>query len=111
MRIIAVITDACSSAAPSCTRRTRRAATDRPGSRPAAVRDGARASGRKRAGVESAEPLILHTRGVGFYNDGTVATRVTYRPASPHVGRKAVRFVDETGEDVRLPRTMDLPRE
>jgi hypothetical protein len=63
------------------------------------------------AEVESVQAVILHTPAVGFYNDVTAAIRVIYRPTSPQVGQKAVRFVDEKGEDVQLPRAVDLPRE
>ena len=63
------------------------------------------------AAVESVQAVILHTPAAGFYNDATAAIRVIYRPTSPQIGQKAVRFVDEKGQDVQLPRTIDSPRE
>lgn len=63
------------------------------------------------AEIESVQAVILHTPAVGFYNDATAAIRVIYRPTSPQIGQKAVRFVDERGQDVPLPRAIDPPRE
>ena len=41
----------------------------------------------------------------------TAAIRVIYRPAATQVGQKAVRYVDEHGVDVTLPRDVDRVRE
>jgi hypothetical protein len=54
---------------------------------------------------------VLHSPAVGFYDDQTAAIRVIYRPTAKQVGQKAVRYVDERGEDVKLPRDVDRPRE
>ncbi|HJV97214.1 MAG TPA: hypothetical protein VJ608_14305, partial [Albitalea sp.] len=63
------------------------------------------------AEVESVQPVVLHSPAVGFYNDATAAIRVIYRPTARQVGQKAVRYVDERGEDVTLPRDVDRLRE
>ena len=63
------------------------------------------------AEVESVQAVILHSPAVGFYNDATAAIRVIYRPNAKQVGQKAVRYIDERGEDVILPRDLDHPRE
>jgi hypothetical protein len=41
----------------------------------------------------------------------TAAIRVIYRPNAKQVGQEAVRYIDERGEDVILPRDLDRPRE
>ncbi len=63
------------------------------------------------AEVESVDAVVLHSPAVGFYNDSTAAIRIIYRPNAKQVGQKAVRYVDERGEDVTLPRDVDLPAE
>lgn len=63
------------------------------------------------ADVEAVQPVILHSPAVGFYNDASAAIRVIYRPNSRQVGQKPVRYLDERGEDVPLPRDVDRPRE
>jgi hypothetical protein len=63
------------------------------------------------AEVESVQPVVLHTPAVGFYNDATAAIRVIYRPNAKQVGQKTVRYVDEQGKDVELPRDVDRLRE
>jgi hypothetical protein len=63
------------------------------------------------ADVEAVQPVILHSPAVGFYNDATAAIRVIYRPNSRQVGQKPVRYVDERGDDVTLPRDVDRVRE
>ena len=63
------------------------------------------------AEVESVQPVVLHTPAVGFHNDSTAAIRVIYRSNAKQVGQKAVRYVDELGRDVDLPRAVDLLRE
>lgn len=63
------------------------------------------------AEVESVQAVVLHSPAVSFYNDATAAIRVIYRPNAKQVGQKAVRYVDERGEDVKLPRDVDRPRE
>lgn len=61
--------------------------------------------------VEAVQAVVLHSPAVGFYNDATAAIRVIYRPNAKQVGQKAVRYVDERGEDVTLPRDVDRPHE
>jgi hypothetical protein len=61
--------------------------------------------------VEDVRAVVLHSPAVGFYNDATAAIRVIYRPNARQVGQKAVRYVDERGEDVKLPRDVDRPHE
>ena len=63
------------------------------------------------ADVESVAPVILHSPAIGFYDDVTAAIRVIYRPVATQVGQKAVRYVDERGADVALPRDVDRVRE
>jgi hypothetical protein len=63
------------------------------------------------ADVESVAPVILHSPAIGFYDDVTAAIRVIYRPLATQVGQKAVRYVDERGADVALPRDVDRVRE
>jgi hypothetical protein len=63
------------------------------------------------AEVEAVQPVLLNSPAVGFYNDTTAAIRVIYRPTSRQVGQKAVRYLNERGEDVALPRDVDPPRE
>jgi len=63
------------------------------------------------ARVEAVQPVILHSPAVGFYDDATAALRVIYMPDERQVGQKAVRYVDERGIDVTLPRDVDPPRE
>lgn len=63
------------------------------------------------ADVETVQAVVLHSPAVGFYNDETAAIRVIYRPNAKQVGQKPVRYVDERGEDVKLPRDVDRPRE
>ena len=63
------------------------------------------------AEVEAVQAVVLHAPAVGFYDDQTAAIRVIYRPTAKQVGQKAVRYVDERGEDVKLPRDVDRPRE
>lgn len=63
------------------------------------------------ADVEAVQPVVLHSPAVGFYDDATAAIRVIYRPNAKQVGQKPVRYVDERGEDVKLPRDVDRPRE
>lgn len=63
------------------------------------------------AEVEATEPVVLHSPAVGFYDDATAAIRVIYRPIAKEVGQKAVRYVDERGDDVKLPRDVDPPHE
>lgn len=65
----------------------------------------------KNAEVESVQPVLLHSPAVGFYNDTTAAIRVIYRPTGEEGGKKAVRYLNERGEDVALPRDLDVPRE
>lgn len=59
------------------------------------------------AEIESVQPVLLHSPAVGFYNDTTAAIRVIYRTNAKQVGQKAVRYIDERGEDVALPRDVD----
>lgn len=63
------------------------------------------------AEVESVQPVVLHTPAVGFHNDMTAAIRVIYRSNAKQVGQKAVRYVDEQGKDVDMPRVVDRLRE
>jgi len=63
------------------------------------------------AEVEAVQAVVLHSPAIGFYNDATAAIRVIYRPNAKQVGQKAVRYIDERGEDVILPRDLDRPRE
>jgi hypothetical protein len=63
------------------------------------------------AEMEAVQAVVLHSPAVGFYNDAMAAIRVIYRPLVKEMGRKAVRYVDERGEDVELPRDVDRPRE
>jgi hypothetical protein len=63
------------------------------------------------AEVESVQAVVLHSPAVGFYNDATAAIRVIYRPNANQSGQKAVRHIGERGEDVKLPRDVDRPRE
>jgi hypothetical protein len=63
------------------------------------------------ARVEAVQPVILHSPALGFYDDATAALRVIYQPDARQVGQKAVRFIDERGVDVTLPRDVDRPRE
>jgi hypothetical protein len=63
------------------------------------------------ASVESVEAVVLHSPAVAFYNDATAAIRVIYRPNAKQVGQKAVRYIDERGEEVILPRDVDRLRE
>jgi histone H3/H4 len=61
--------------------------------------------------MESVRPVVLHSPAVGFYNDATAAIRVIYKPYAKQVGQKAVRYLDEEGRDVVLPRDVDLLKE
>ena len=63
------------------------------------------------AEVETVQPVLLHSPAVGFYNDTTAAIRVIYRPIAKQVGKKAVRYINERGEDVALPRDVIPSRE
>lgn len=63
------------------------------------------------ASVEAIQASILHSPAVGFFDDSIAAIRVIYRPDSKSVGQKPVRYVDESGKDVSLPRDVDAPRE
>lgn len=63
------------------------------------------------AEVESAQPVMLNSPAVGFYNDSTAAIRVIYRTNAKQVGQKAVRYIDQQGADVTMPRDLDHPRE
>jgi hypothetical protein len=63
------------------------------------------------AKVEAVQPVIIHSPAVGFYDDATAALRIIYLPDERQVGQKAVRYVDERGVDVTLPRDVDPPRE
>jgi hypothetical protein len=63
------------------------------------------------ADVESVQPVILHSPAIGFYNDATAAIRVIYRPTAAQVGQKPVRYLDDRGVDVPLPRDIDRVRE
>lgn len=63
------------------------------------------------AQIEAVQPVILHSPAVGFYDDASAALRIIYQPDARQVGQKAVRFVDERGADVTLPRDVDPPRE
>ena len=60
------------------------------------------------ASVESVEAVILHSPVASFHDDVAAAIRVIYRPERPGVGKKAVRYVDAEGRDVKLPREADL---
>jgi hypothetical protein len=55
--------------------------------------------------------VLLNSPAVGFYNDTAAAIRVIYRPTAKQVGQKAVRYLNERGEDVALPRDARLLRE
>lgn len=63
------------------------------------------------AKVESVQAVILHSPAIGFYDDSTAAIRVIYRADSPTTGKLAVRYLDETGKDVSIPRQIETPRE
>jgi hypothetical protein len=63
------------------------------------------------AEVEAVQPVLLHSPAVGFYNDTTAAIRVIYRPNTKQVGQKPVRYIDERGVDITLPRDVDRPHE
>ena len=63
------------------------------------------------AEVESFQPVLLNSPAVGFYNDSIAAIRVIYRASAAQVGQKAVRYIDERGADVTMPRDIDRPRE
>ena len=63
------------------------------------------------ASVESVQAVILHSPAVGFYDDATAAIRVTYRSDSQTTGKLGVRYLDEGGKEVAMPRQIDLPRE
>jgi hypothetical protein len=63
------------------------------------------------AEIEAVQPVLLHSPAVGFYNDTTAAIRVIYRPNAAQVGKKPVRYLNERGEDVALPRDVNLLRE
>jgi hypothetical protein len=62
------------------------------------------------AEVEAVQPVLLHSPAVGFYNDAAAAIRVIYRPNAKQVGQKAVRYINERGEDIDLPRDVDATR-
>jgi hypothetical protein len=63
------------------------------------------------ASVESVSAVILHSPAVSFHDDATAAIRVVYRPDKESIGKRAVRYLDENGRDVTLPRQIDLLRE
>jgi hypothetical protein len=63
------------------------------------------------AEVEDVQVVLLNSPAVGFYNDTAAAIRVIYRPTAKQVGQKAVRYLNERGEDVALPRDARLLRE
>ena len=63
------------------------------------------------AQVESVQPVLLNSPAVGFYNDSVAAIRVIYRTNDKQVGKKAVRYLDERGADITLPRAIDPLRE
>jgi len=63
------------------------------------------------AEIESAQPVLLNSPAVGFYNDSTAAIRVIYGTNNKQVGQKAVRYIDERGVDITMPRDVDRPRE
>lgn len=63
------------------------------------------------AEIEAVEPVLLHSPAIGFYNDTVAAIRVIYRPTARQVGQKAVRYLNERGEDVALPRDAKPLRE
>jgi len=63
------------------------------------------------AEVESVQPVLLNSPAAGFYNDSVAAIRVIYSNNNKELGRKAVRYLDERGADVVLPRDIDRLRE
>jgi len=63
------------------------------------------------ATVESAQPVVLHSPAVGFFDDQVAALQVVYRPDRPETGKKPVRYLGIDGKEVTLPRQLELPRE
>lgn len=61
--------------------------------------------------VEAVQPVVLHSPAIAFFNDEVAAIRVIYRPNARQVGQKAVRYINERGEDVVLPRDVLPVRE
>jgi hypothetical protein len=63
------------------------------------------------ATVESVDAGIIHSPAVGFLMDIYPAIRVIYAPIDDRMGQKATRYVDRHGNDVPVPRQVDLPPE
>jgi hypothetical protein len=59
------------------------------------------------AEIESIQPVLLNSPAVGFYNDSTAAIRVIYANDDKQLGKKAVRYIDERGAEVVMPRAID----
>ena len=63
------------------------------------------------AAIEEVQSSVLHSPAVGFYNDMAAGIRVIYSPTAKQIGQKSVRYLDETGNDISMPRDVDLPKE
>lgn len=63
------------------------------------------------ATVESFEAGITHSPALGFILDIYPAIRVIYSPSASGFGRKMTLYVDRHGNDVPLPRQLDLKPE
>lgn len=78
----------------------------------ALIRRGWRAPSLKGARVESVEAGIIHSPAVGFVMDIYPAIRVIYASDDRNLGKRPVRYVDENGRSVSVPRQfekIDLP--
>jgi hypothetical protein len=56
------------------------------------------------ATVESVQAGILHSPALGFVMDIYPAIRVIYKPLTPGLGKKSVRYLDRNGHDIPMPR-------
>jgi hypothetical protein len=78
----------------------------------AEIKRGWKAPSLKGARVESVEAGIIHSPAVGFVMDIYPAIRVIYASDDRSLGKRPVRYVDENGRSVSVPRQfekVDLP--
>lgn len=61
--------------------------------------------------VEKKEVVIVHSPAASFYRDMRAAIRVIYKPETPGIGKKPVRYLDANGADVQLPRHVEYVKE
>ena len=60
------------------------------------------------AELEAVEVGILHSPAASFVDEQAAAIRVIYHSKDPNIGKKAVAYLDETGQPVPMPKTMEV---